>query len=81
MKVLDEVCLLELHSTNWAFVLTINHLKDAVFAVSMAAFGDIRVFESVTADCTLGVLANNVFNIDLDCFIEFAWPFLKHWDF
>lgn len=41
-------------------MLSIHNLKDAIFAKCVAAFGDVRVIESLKADDTLCELADDI---------------------
>ena len=50
-------------------MLAIHYLKDAVFAESVPAFGDVRVIESLKADDALCKLADNILYRYLDLFV------------
>ena len=70
IKVADKICRSALLIADWTFVLAIDDFKDAVFAKSVATFGDVGIVVSLETNDALSELAYNLLDRDLDLLIE-----------
>ena len=70
IKVADKICRSALLIADWTFVLAIDDFEDAVFAKSVATFGDVGIVVRLETNDALSELAYNLLDRDLDLLIE-----------